>query len=90
MDFKLLSDERIKDVKGFEVTYMCVPHGWDMDRSYLICRKKVSHTSKGREILLYEVIKRWSLNGYGNPPIFTNTLKGSEYTKNELKLIKTL
>ena len=71
-------------------TYMCVPHGWDMNRSYLICTKKVSYTSTGKEIILYYVIKRWSLQGYGDPPIFTDSLNGSYYTKKELKLIKTL
>jgi len=71
-------------------TYKCVPHGWDMNRSYLICNKEVEHTSYGKEIVLYKVIKRWSLNGFGNPPIFTDSLNGMFYSRGELKLIQTL
>tara|TARA_R110001632_G_scaffold9494_2_gene36462 strand:- start:316 stop:546 length:231 start_codon:yes stop_codon:yes gene_type:complete len=69
--------------------YKATINGWDEKRSYLILKKVFGYLSNGGVNERYEVVKRWSAQGYGTDGIFTNSLKGVEYTKNELQnLIK--
>lgn len=69
--------------------YKATPHGWSEDRSYLILKKITTVFSYGKISERYEVVKRWSAQGFGEEGIFTESLKGVDYTKNELKnLIK--
>jgi len=64
--------------------YKATPNGWDEKRSYLILKKVTTQLSYGRITERYEVVKRWSAQGYGEEGVFTNSLKGVDYTKNEL------
>lgn len=70
--------------------YKSAPHGWDINRNYLIFKKIKGRYSSGLITERYEVTKRWSAQGYGEKGIFTNSLKGVEYTKNELQNIVKL
>ena len=67
--------------------YKAVPNYWDEKRSFLILKKIITQLSYGRTTERYEVIKRWTAQGYGEKGIFNNSLKGVDYTKNELKNI---
>jgi len=62
--------------------YKCAPLNWDERRSFLICKRVI-----GRKYVFYEVVKRWSINGYGEEGTFSNSLKGVTYSENEIKLI---
>lgn len=69
--------------------YKATVNGWDEKRSYLILKKVFGYLCNGGVNERYEVVKRWSAQGFGEKGIFTNTLKGVEYNKNELQnLIK--
>ena len=61
------------------------PNGWNENRSYLIFKKVFGKLSNGATLERYKVVKRWSAQGYGEDGIFTDSLKGVEYNKNELK-----
>ena len=79
--------ENINTLELFKV----VPNNWDVDRSFLVCKKHVSHSShllNFKEFIRYEVIERHSAQGYQVPWITTSSLKGCEYTPNELSLIE--
>tara|TARA_R110002072_G_C7625288_1_gene506387 strand:- start:54 stop:284 length:231 start_codon:yes stop_codon:yes gene_type:complete len=67
--------------------YKATLHSWDEKRSYLIVKKVFGRLSNGAVIERYEVLKRWSAQDYGSKGMFTDSLKGSEYTFNELKNI---
>jgi hypothetical protein len=67
--------------------YKAVPLNWDEKRSFLILKKIITQLSYGRNTERYEVVKRWTAQGWGEKGIFTNSLKGVDYTKNELKNI---
>ena len=66
------------------VTYKATPHNWSENKSFLILEKVVSKLSNGKVLERFKVVKRWSAQGYGEKGIFTDSLKGVEYTKNEL------
>ena len=69
--------------------YKATINAWDEKRSYLILKKVFGNLSNGGTKERYQVVKRWSAQGYGVDGIFINSLKGIEYTKNELQnLIK--
>jgi hypothetical protein len=76
--------ENINTVELFKV----VPSHWSIDRSFLVCKKNVSHSSNGKEFIRYEVIERHSAQGYQEPWISTSSLKGVEFTPNECSLIE--
>ncbi len=67
--------------------YKAVPLGWDEKRSYLILKKITTVLSYGKVLERYEVTKRWSAQGWGLAGIYTDSLKGVSYTKNELRSI---
>ena len=71
-----------------EETYKICPNGWSPERSYLLAKKIQAKLSTGVVLERYCVIKRWSAQGYGKEGIFTESLKGVEYTKGELGLIE--
>ena len=69
--------------------YKATINGWNEKRSYLILKKVFGYLSNGGVVERYEVVKRWSAQGLGAAGIFTDSLKGVEYNKNELQnLIK--
>ena len=63
--------------------YKATPKGWSEEYSYLILKKLTVQCSYGT-IQTYEVVKRWSAQGYGKQGVFTNSLNGVQYAKNEL------
>ena len=67
----------MKEIKG-------ILNNWDEKNSYLIFEETKSYSSNGKEYIRYVVVKRWSRQGYGEKGIFTDSLKGVEYTKNEI------
>jgi len=58
---------------------------WREERSYLILKKVIGHLSYGGTTERFEVVKRWSAQGWGEAGILTDTLKGVEFTRGELK-----
>ena len=69
--------------------YKATINGWDEKRSYLVLKKVFGYLSNGAVNERYEVVKRWSSQGFAEKGIFTDSLKGIEYNKNELQnLIK--
>ena len=66
-------------------TYKATPKGWDESHSYLVVIKIITKLSSGKILERYEVVKRWSRQGHGEPGKFTNSLKGVHYIENELK-----
>lgn len=72
------------DFIGF---YKGILPNWNEANSYLILDKVISQTSYGKIFTRYVVVKRWSRQGWGEEGIFTDSLKGIEYTPNEIILI---
>ena len=70
--------------------YKATPQGWDEKRSYLILKKITTKLSYGKISERYEVVKRWSAQGFGSVGVFTESLKGVDYTKNELQNLTKL
>ena len=68
--------------------YKAIPSGWDEDKNYLIVKKLISLTSYDSLVIMYEVIKRCSIVGWEKEKVYTNSLNGVQYNKNEIKIIK--
>jgi len=72
------------EIIGF---YKGILPNWNEKNSYLILDRILSETSYGKKYVRYVVVKRWSRQGWGEEGIFTDSLKGVEYTENEIILI---
>jgi hypothetical protein len=70
-----------------DIFYKGILPNWDAKNSYLILNKLICKTSYGKEFIRFVVVKRWSRQGWGDEGIFTDSLKGVEYTENEIILI---
>jgi hypothetical protein len=68
--------------------YKAVPSGWDENNNYLIVKKLISLTSYNSLVIMYEVVKRCSVTGWKKEKVYTHSLNGVQYNKNEIKIIK--
>jgi len=69
--------------KNTNNTYKAALRHWDINKSFLVCKKIVSKTSYGRVFTGYEVLRRGTfVNGEIK---YTNSLKGCYYNETELR-----
>lgn len=65
--------------------YKMVPKGWSPESSYLIARRVENNINPTGELkTLYVVEMRWTAGGFGEPGKLTKSMRGCEYTPNEI------
>ena len=83
-EFEIKQTELITE-KTEKIYKACLKH-WDINNSFLLCKKIITTNSKGKIFTVYEVVKRGT-NTYDGLK-YTNSLKGVQYNINELKGIQ--
>jgi hypothetical protein len=66
--------------------YKACLKNWDINTSFLLCKKIITTNSKGKVFTRYEVLKRGTNTLEGVK--YSNSLKGVQYNINELKSIQ--